>query len=390
MAGNLPPGKDTPRIRSFERLLAGAGSIITLSHIQPDGDAIGSSFAMQTYIHDILGKECTSIFPSRIPRTLEFIRDGEKCVSYDLNPLRCKSLIEKADLIICLDFNTFSRLGGELQATLSAVRCPKVLIDHHVGPDEECFEMVFSDTAASSTCELLYQILLRTSPIGKDARRLPLRCAGSLLTGMTTDTNNFSNSTTPDTLRMAADLLECGVDRDAILRNVNQSYRIQRLHLLGHILSDLLHIIPLPCGGSACYFVLPQSTLTSYGIVKGETEGMVNIPLSVKDIVLSICAKEDDDTGNFRISSRSKEGISAREVCVEHFCGGGHELAAGGIIYVGRGNASKEGADKFAATADDIGAFIEDAIRKHFNIGDDPTPTTTSSTTPSCDNGSDL
>ena len=363
----VPLGGPLSKEESFGKMLRSAQRIVTLSHTLPDGDAIGSSFAAFSYIQDVLGKSCTCIFPNRIAPTLDFMHEGEKYFTWDINEGRCRKEIERADLVLCLDFNVFSRLGADLSSAVLERDCPRVLVDHHVGPDTAPFDLVFSDTSVSSTCELLYWILLRTPDIAGDPHRLPARCRWNLMAGMTTDTNNFSNSTTPSTFRMASDLLECGVDRDGILVCVNQSYRLQRLRLMGHILEDLLHVVHLPCGWDASYFILSAQTLSKFGILKGETEGFVNLPLTVGDIRLSVSAREDRDSGNFRISTRSKSGVSARDLCREHFNGGGHELAAGGTLYMGEENAKKEGGGIFLSSPDEIGPYIEKAILGQFS-----------------------
>ena len=147
------------------------------------------------------------------------------------------------------------------------------------------------------------------------------------MTGMTTDTNNFANSVYPSTLRMASELIEAGVDRDSIIRNIYNRFKESRIRLQGHILKDLMTITE----DGVAYVVLDKGTLEKYHVEEGDTEGFVNIPLSIGNVVMSILAKEDD--GYARISIRSKKGVSANRCSNLHFHGGGHENAAGGRIY---------------------------------------------------------
>ena len=148
------------------------------------------------------------------------------------------------------------------------------------------------------------------------------------MTGMTTDTNNFANSVYPSTLKMASDLLATGVDRDAILNLLYNQYGENRLRLMGHIMKDLLTITP----DGVAYVVLDKQTQDKYTISEGDTEGFVNMPLSIAEVRMSIFAKEDTD--RIRISIRSKKGTSANQCARMFFNGGGHENAAGGRLYI--------------------------------------------------------
>ena len=148
------------------------------------------------------------------------------------------------------------------------------------------------------------------------------------MTGMTTDTNNFSNSVFPSTLRMASALLEAGVDRDMIINKIYQQHRESRMRLMGHILKDLMTIT----ADGVAYIVLDKKTLLEYNVEEGDTEGFVNLPLSMSKVKMSLLLKEDGD--KVRVSIRSKKGVSANRCSKLHFNGGGHENAAGGRLYI--------------------------------------------------------
>ncbi len=147
-----------------------------------------------------------------------------------------------------------------------------------------------------------------------------------LLAGMTTDTNNFANSVFPSTFRMASELLAAGVDRDAILEKIYWCYRDTRVRLMGYMQNEGLHILR----EGAAYMILTKDIQQRFGLREGETEGLVNVPLSIENIRLSLLAKEDQ--GHFRVSVRSKRGTSAQNLARQFFHGGGHENAAGGRI----------------------------------------------------------
>ena len=301
-------------------------SIVT--HIKPDGDALGSSTGLYHILKMAGCQDVSILLPSRYPDNLAFIlKDipSENIVIYDVDPERSLDTIAESDLIYCLDFNAFHRTE-HFEKVLDESRAIKVLIDHHLNPDSSKFDEKVSDIEVSSTSELLFYILMSSSAINDDASRLPASCATALYSGMTTDTNNFNNSTFPSTLLMASKLISAGVDRDAIVESVMHSYRENRLRLLGHLLKENMTITG---NGGAC-MVLGKRTMLEFDVKEGDTEGFVNIPLDVSDICLSVFIKEDQ--GKARVSVRSKKGTSANKCATRYFHGGGHENASGGKI----------------------------------------------------------
>lgn len=314
------------------RLLSGwideAECITCVCHARPDGDAVGSCAAMASYLRQCRSKDALALFPDSAPASLDFVMGHADYVVADADLARAQARLGRTDLLICLDFNTMSRAEGLEQALRS---CPgsKVLIDHHQSPALQDFDLSFSSVSVSSACELLYSVLMLMPDIQSDATRLPAAAAAALMTGMTTDTNNFANSVFPGTLRMASELLAAGVDREAIIDRLYFCERPNRLAAQGEMLSELMHI--LPCG--AAVTVLRNDFYKRHALLDGETEGFVNMPLAVKDVRLSILAKEEED-GRFRVSLRSKAGVSARLLAAERFHGGGHEQASGGKIII--------------------------------------------------------
>ncbi len=313
--------KDSASLSSF---LAGAKHISTVTHGRPDGDAAGSSASMVSYLESCRGKDAVALFPDPVPENAAFVLDGLK---YITDRDEAAGRLQSTDLLICLDFNTLSRVEGLVDA-VRAYKGPKVLIDHHEEPDTASFDLCISDTRVSSACELLYEVLLGMPDIAGDPSRLPAAAARALMTGMTTDTNNFANSVWPGTLQMASGLLAAGVDREDIIDRLYHSERPNRLAAMGEMLSGRMKI--LPAGGAVT--VLPQSFFDRHGLLDGETEGFVNMPLALKDVRLSILAREDGDF--FRVSIRSKRGTSARLLAKNFFHGGGHEQASGGRVLI--------------------------------------------------------
>ena len=320
---------DKRDISSLTRLIGDASNVTIIVHIHPDGDAVGSGIAMLAYLIST-GKDAALILPDRCPASLSFLTDGryrDNVIVYGDHPEKAADRILSCDLIICQDFNSFAR-AGEAGEKIAESKAVKVLIDHHLDPDRSCFDLCFSETEVSSTAELLYNILMSLPEIGHDARKLPLDTATALMTGMTTDTNNFANSVFPGTLTMASELLAAGVDRDMILENTFNSYKESRIHLMGYLLDRCIRITP----DGVAYMILKKTAIRKFSVQDGDTEGFVNIPLCAGNVKMSIFLKEDGD--RFRVSIRSKKGISANRIAKEFFNGGGHELASGGKLMI--------------------------------------------------------
>lgn len=318
--------KLTPeKINFLDALIQGAGSVAIVTHTHPDGDAVGSSCALLHYLEDVRGRNATVILPDGAPDNLGFLSDGGNVILASDDPATAESLISAADLIFCLDMNTLMRCGV-LEEAVKASGARKVLIDHHLGPESQCFDLVFSETEISSASELLYYILLAMQSTA-GASALPARTVEALMTGMTTDTNNFANSVFPSTLAMASGLLDAGADRDSILDRLYNSFGENRFRAMGAVLSDLMTITP----DGVAFFVMDKAFLDKYSIREGDTDRFVNLPLGIKDVRFSVFLKEDK--GLFRVSIRSKKGWSANRFARDWFHGGGHECASGGRLY---------------------------------------------------------
>lgn len=315
------------KICRFNSMLESAERIVIATHMKPDGDAVGSSMGMYHTLK-LYGKSAKIALTNPAPASICFLTEGNQDILiHEHMKEETEKAILESDLIICMDFNALHRTDA-LEDALTRAEAPKVLIDHHLSPDIESFSLVFSETEISSASELLFHVLMELPPVGRDAKKLPLEAATAIMTGMTTDTNNFMNSTFPSTLRMASSLLEVGVDRDMIIQNVYNSFKEGRIRLQGHILKDLLNITP----DGVAYIILDKDTLHRYNVQDGDTEGFVNIPLSIKGVQMSIFIKEDDD--RVRVSIRSKKGVSANRCAQKYFNGGGHENAAGGRLFI--------------------------------------------------------
>lgn len=316
-------------IIKLEEMFGRTESPVIVTHMRPDGDAIGSSAALYHFLKS-KGKRPVIALNDRQPSYLDFLIGSDIASDmfiYNDRPDEVKRVISSSDLIICLDFNSFHRTDN-LEDMLSQATAGKVLIDHHLNPDRNSFNLIFSETEVSSASELLYHVLMSISSVRHDASELPPATAEALMTGMTTDTNNFANSVFPSTLNMASALLAAGVDRDRIISCLYNQLSESRLRLMGHAMKDLLKITD----DGVAYIVLDSKTQKEYDVKEGDTEGFVNMPLSIADVRMSLFLKEDGD--RIRVSIRSKKGTSANMCARIHFNGGGHENAAGGKLRI--------------------------------------------------------
>jgi len=349
------PALDSADLQSFHSMVEHAHVITTISHVRPDGDAVGSSLGMYGYLES-LGKDVKAIFPTSIPDSLQFIPKKEGILIFNYAPERATERILNSDLIICLDFNTPSRIEEACDALVRST-AKKVLIDHHLSPDRDFFDLCFSMTEISSASELAYYVLLQMPEVDGNCLNLPPSSRRALMTGMTTDTNNFANSTFPSTLKMAADLIDSGVDRDEIIYHFLMSYRENRLRLMGSVLKDLMKITP----EGVAYYIIPASLSKMYDIKEGDTEGIVNIPLTISRVRMCISLKEESSC--FRVSIRSKKGTSANMLAKRFFSGGGHENAAGGKLFIGTPPSPEDACIEDSSQAEN---YILSAIGEYF------------------------
>ncbi len=312
------------KTEEFNTLVGHSRRAVLLTHVHPDGDALGSQFAIWHWLN---GKVASIVAVHEdVPRNLDFICGRIPFV----NPTEATPYIGEADLIICTDFNTVSRSGVDEGAFRSS-KAKKVLFDHHLNPEAEDFDLIFGRTDISSACEVVYDVLKSLCKDG-DISVLPLECRNALLTGMTTDTNNFSNSVFPGTFAMASDLISSGVDREAILDLLYNHESENKVKAFSWILYNRLVIRE---DGLAC-IVVDEEVWHKFSLQKGELEGLVNIPLMIGRVKACVRLLQDpDNPKTFRVSIRSKRGYSANALAVKYFHGGGHLLASGGKLTVG-------------------------------------------------------
>ena len=299
-------------------------NIILCCHRSPDGDAIGSMLGWAEYLK-VVGKLPTCIIPDAYPDFLQWLPGTERMMRYDKHAAFMDELIDKADLIFCLDFNSASRTDG-MAEKLSASKAKKILIDHHLNPDLETVLSV-SRPEASSTCELVFRLVWQLGEFDKLDRKfaIPVYC------GMMTDTGGFTyNSTNPEIFYIISLLLTKKINKDKIYRNVYNNYSESRVRLMGHVLKDKLVVLK---PYNATYFSLTREDLKRFNYIKGDAEGLVNIPLQIKGTKLSISLREDTEKDNrIWVSLRSVDDFPCNKMAEIYFNGGGHLNAAGGRL----------------------------------------------------------
>lgn len=306
-------------IESLKNLLDSPKKIVIISHPRPDGDAMGSSLGLYNYFKS-RKHEVSVIYPNEYPDYFKWMRGCRNTTLYNRNKEKADTLIKDAELIFLLDFNTLSRIAP-MDEVLKTVTVPFVLIDHHLEPDT--FDYMLHSTDASSTCELIADFLELLE--GKFPH-INSDIAHCLYTGLVTDTGSFQNSaTTARSFELAGILLDHGVDIQFIQEKVFNTFKEDRLRFIGNALLNRMVIMKdLKMG----YISVTKEDVRKYNLNAGDTEGLVNYPLTIKGIKSAILMKEHGDI--IKLSFRSKGDISVNDFARKHYEGGGHKNAAGG------------------------------------------------------------
>lgn len=312
------------QVAQLSHLISEATTILITCHKSPDGDALGSSLGWAEYLRS-LGKEVIVIVPDQYPDFLLWLPNTEKIVRYDKHRDKCDMLFRIADLIFCLDYNTPSRVE-DMQEALVSSSAPRVLIDHHLNPDVPAV-LTISHPEASSTSELVFRIVWQLGAFPRMSRQFatPVYC------GMMTDTGGFTfNSSNPEIYFIISELLTTHIDKDRIYRNVYHNYSEDRIRLMGYVMYEKLVYLP---EYHAAFYTLTKDEQRRFHFIKGDAEGLVNIPQQIKGLRLSISLREDSEkTRLVWVSLRSVDSFPCNKMAEEFFNGGGHLNAAGGRL----------------------------------------------------------
>jgi len=293
--------------------------ITIIPHENPDGDAMGSSIGLAEILINA-GHEVTIITSNDYPAFLKWFSTKAKIVIYDSDKKLGKQILNDTELLFCLDYNEPGR-AGRLEKKVRNFDRTKILIDHHPYPNYFC-DFTISEPQYSSTAELLFDV---TTLLGLE-QCINSSAAEALYTGILTDTGSFNHNTSdPNTFKVVSKLMEFGVDTEKIHGQVYNNFSASRMKLLGYCLNDKMKVFP---EYRAAFISLSKKELEEFNFKPGDTEGFVNYPLSINNIVFSAIFIEKENY--VKASFRSKGNFATNSFSNEHFNGGGHLNASGG------------------------------------------------------------
>ena len=310
-------------VSAARHLIESAQRIVTISHMSPDGDAVGSSLAARHLLR-ALGKQVTTVLPNHFPAFFGWMNGASDILIYENDNKAVQTAIVEADLVILLDLNSLKRING-VKPLVEQSKAPKLLIDHHLDP-EQFTDVIVSYPEISSTSELLYALIVQMGW----GDRIDKACAEAIYVGMMTDTGNFSyTSQQPEIYAIISELLKIGINKDDIYRRVYTNYSEKRMRLMGYCLLNKMKIYPKQ---HTAVISLTKEELERFDFHVGDTEGFVNIPLSIDGINRSVFVREEEK--KVKLSFRSQGAVPVNTIAAQHFGGGGHLNAAGGESYL--------------------------------------------------------
>ena len=308
--------------RSY-KLIEAAERIVILTHLSPDGDAVGSSLGLYHFLKEI-GKEPVVIVPNRFPSFLNWMSGAADIVVLEEKHKEVQGLITEADLLICVDFNDLKRIDGA-KPFVEQSHAKKILIDHHLSP-EAFADVTISHPEISSSSELVFRLICRMGFF----QNITKACAEAIYVGMMTDTGNFSYaSQSPEIYHIISELLSKGIDKDNIYRLVYNTYSENRMRLMGFCLVEKMKLYKEQ---RTAVISLSLDELARFDYQVGDAEGFVNIPLSIEGIDISVFVRED--VKKVKMSFRSQGTFPVNKMASTYFNGGGHLNAAGGESYL--------------------------------------------------------
>lgn len=308
----------------FQTLCSNASRIAIISHTNPDGDAIGSGLALTRFLRDIYPNNKSRFFvPNHFPQFLAWADPEGDVEVFKENAAEAEAFLAAADLIIIVDFNQTSRLEQMSKALDMNLFAPRVLIDHHINPPQ--YDLMFHSAASSSTAFLVYELIVSIG--GEEVINKSI--AEALYLGMMSDTGGFSfGNLTPALYRTLAVLVERGLNPVEINRAFYNTQSEDRVRLMGYLVSEKMVV---KSAKRAAYITLDDAEKEKYKFQIGDSEGIVNIPLSVNGIDFSAFMMQTKEC--IKISLRSVGDLDVNVICNEHFNGGGHRNAAGGKFF---------------------------------------------------------
>lgn len=311
-------------ISALKELLQHPKQILITTHHKPDADALGSSLGLAGYLKK-KGHQVTVITPSDYPAFLNWMEGNDDVIIYSAeNDELVQKIVRQVDVIFCLDFSALCRIN-EMGEYIRQAPATKVLIDHHLEP-EDFADIVFSDTTAAATAELVFEVI---RDLG-DEHLIDVKIGECLYAGIMTDTGSFRHPSTSRKVHLIiAELLHIGVNTSNIHRLIYDSHTESRLRFLGYVLKDKLTVLR---EYKTAFIAISAQELKDYNSKTGDTEGLVNFALSIEGVVFAALIIDRGEA--VKMSFRSVGDFSVNDFARKHFNGGGHRNAAGGISHL--------------------------------------------------------
>jgi len=307
-------------IQEIYQKMEQAGRVVITMHQKPDADAMGSALGLYHFLQK-LGHEVVVISPTNWAGWLNWMPGCKEVVDFEKQREKAVDILNSAEWVFCLDFNIFHRTKN-FEKPLYDFKGIKVLIDHHREPDTESFDYGISNPEKSSTCEMVYDFIIASG----NENLIDENMAACLYAGLVSDTGSFKfNCTTPAVHRMAARLMETGIDHSEIHSNLFDNFLENRIRFIGHVLTRRLEFF---YEYNTALIAIPKHDILKYEIKTGDTEGLVNYPQAVQGIKLMGLVIDRDEERKW--SFRSKGDFDCNEFARKYFNGGGHFNAAGG------------------------------------------------------------
>jgi len=318
----IKPLLNPSTISAIGNLVADARTIVITCHKSPDGDAVGSTLALCRVLRN-MGKYADVVTPDMVPRSLQFTPMASQVVPFTTFESKARAIVSRADLVFCLDYNALQRIDrlGEL---LENSQAPRILLDHHLDP-EESFDVLVSYPELSSTCEITYRVIMEMGW----GRYLDKIAAQNIFLGMMTDTGNFTYSSDyPEVYQVLAELVKYNIEKQEIYNKAMNTFSVSNLRIQGYAIAEKMTLFP---EHGCALIVLNKEELERFEYKRGDSEGLVNKPLAIPGIYWSVFLREDPD--NVKVSCRSIGDFSVSDLCRDYFGGGGHMNAAGGDFH---------------------------------------------------------
>lgn len=321
-------------LRRFLSLTDNATKVVVCGHVSPDGDAIGSTLALKHWLTR-KGKQVTVVVPNIFPDFLHWMPGADEVTVYLKHEAEVKPIVEEADLIVIADMNDSARLL-ELEECVLANPAPKIMIDHHLNPTDFC-QLVVSRPDMCATAEVICHLLHQMGEL----EGITTEEATCLYAAMMCDTGAFTyNSNRAVVYECISHLLNRGIDKDRIYRNVYWTCSQARMRLTGYLLYVKMETVP---GMNASVITLTNKERKLFGVKNGDTEGIVNMPLQISGMRLSVFLSEDTEhEGVVKVSLRSVDDFPCNEMAAAFFNGGGHKNASGGRLFCGMDEAVRK------------------------------------------------